>query len=235
MRKYGIENHYIELLETCRSQEELDEREFFYLNKYKDSPLILNSKFTKGKCGGDIFLNEDGSRKEEFYKKISPIISAAVSGGRNHNAKKIFALNVKTNEKLEFDCAEDGVKYFHLNEHSPITRRCNGKIKILLNGEWTFSYKKDEFNYNEHFINQNATPIIINDLLEQKIYRFPSFSSAEKAMNFPEGTIDRVSIRENNVYKKRYKVIRSVQTNGDECSRVGLEISTRSKRKASQI
>lgn len=150
-------------------------------------------------------------------KQIKENIRIAVSGGKNHNAKKVFSLNIKTNQKIIFDCAEDARKYFNMKEHSPITRRCNFKIKSLYNGEWMFSYSNN-FQWEEYGKGKNKrAQIRIEDLKDNKEYIFKSHSDAEKYFNFPKGTIKKV-LNRNNIYKNRYKFIKCVQTNSDECS-----------------
>ena len=137
MRKYGIHNFTIDQLEACHDQASLDEREFYYISMYRNNPNILNTKFTKGKCGGDTFAAMPPSKK----KIISGKISQKCSGANNHNAKAVICRNTLTSEIIEFGSAEEARKYFGMKEHSPVTRRCNNKIKALYNNIWKFRFK----------------------------------------------------------------------------------------------
>lgn len=136
IKKYGSQHFKIELLCVCNSQQELDEKEFEYINSYLPEQLY-NTKFIQGKCGGDTLSQHPN--KAEISKKLS----ASKMGAKNPRAKAVKATNIKTGEVLEFGSALECVRHIinpNSKDHSPVTRRCRHIIKTPLNGEWTFEY-----------------------------------------------------------------------------------------------
>lgn len=136
IKKYGSEHFKIELLEECESQEELDKKEFEYINSYPINQLY-NMRTTQGKCGGDT-LSHHPNKLE-----ISGKLSAGKMGDKNPRAKKVQAINIKTGEVLIFGSALECVRVIideNSLDHSPVTRRCRNIIKTPLNGEWQFKY-----------------------------------------------------------------------------------------------
>jgi len=69
IRKYGKDNFYIELIEEVETQEELDIREYYWINYYNSVEEGYNSKNSIGKCGGDTLSNHPN--REEISNKIS--------------------------------------------------------------------------------------------------------------------------------------------------------------------
>lgn len=68
IRKYGIDNFYIEELDIAKNQSELDDKELFWINKLDAVNKGYNSKAVKGKCGGDTLSNHPN--KEAISEKI---------------------------------------------------------------------------------------------------------------------------------------------------------------------
>lgn len=134
IRKYGEENFTIEQIDTANSQEELDNKEIYWIKYYNSFKNGYNSKISKGKCGGDTLS------KHKEKKKISLKISKAVSGGNNSRATKVIAKNIITKETIYFNSMSEAQKYFNLKNHNHIRRRCTGDVKKLFRNEWTFEY-----------------------------------------------------------------------------------------------
>lgn len=134
IRKYGEENFTIEQIDTANSQEELDNKEIYWIKYYNSFKNGYNSKISKGKCGGDTLS------KHKEKEKISLKISKAVSGGNNSQATKVIAKNIITKETIYFNSMSETQKYFNLKNHNHIKRRCAGDTKKLFRNEWTFEY-----------------------------------------------------------------------------------------------
>lgn len=142
IRKYGIEHFTPRLLDdTSTSQEELTDKEIVYILSYPKSKLY-NTKFSKGKCGGDTLSQHPN--KEEICKKIAE----SKYGGKNPHANKVVAIAEK--EEIYFNSFSEAQIYFK-NEKKfdlsryTISRRCRGLVvnPIEINKEmWNFKYLK---------------------------------------------------------------------------------------------
>lgn len=67
VRKYGVENFYIEKIDEATTQQELDDKELYWINKLNAVKDGYNSKTSKGKCGGDTLSNHPN--KSQIRKK----------------------------------------------------------------------------------------------------------------------------------------------------------------------
>ncbi|NFO99068.1 hypothetical protein FDC62_12905 [Clostridium botulinum] len=161
IRKYGVENFAIEQIDTANTQEELDDKEMYWIEQYNAINKGYNSKSTKGKCGGDTLSNHPN--KEAISQKIrmsklgdnNPMRKYGglkgqkngmfgKSGSLNPNAKKVVVIDINTNEYLIFDSMTDVQKYTHITNKSMISSRCKGRTKS--------PYKHYKFQYYSDFI-----------------------------------------------------------------------------------
>lgn len=133
IRKHGEENFAIELLEECGSQEELDEREFYWIQTLDAVNKGYNIKNSVGKCGGDTLTGHPN------MVEISEKISVSKIGILNPNSSPIKAKNIYSGEELFFGAISDAQRYFGLPSKDRISKRVAGKTKLLMNG-WAFAY-----------------------------------------------------------------------------------------------
>lgn len=165
IRKYGESNFNIFLIEEVNNQEELNEREFYWINKYNSVVEGYNSKASKGKCGGDTLTNH--WNKEAISQKIresklgdkNPMrVNGGLRGERNGmygkrgsevaSARKCVAVNKNTYEVKEFECLSHLKKYFNVTTLGMVSSRCAGKTKSDYNG-WYFYYYEDYMKSQE--------------------------------------------------------------------------------------
>lgn len=134
MKKYGIENFIIEEIERVQNQEELDLREYYWINYYESHIKGYNLKNSIGKCGGDTLSNN---------KNISTIkqkISESKKLDKNPNAKKIKAINLKTEEFFYYNSMKECQIALGIKRHDVISKRCRKIINKPYNNEWFFEY-----------------------------------------------------------------------------------------------
>lgn len=136
MNKYGVENFYIEVIEIVNSQEELDEREKYWIDYYDSANRDkgYNLKNVKGKCGGDTLTNHPNL--EEIKKKISE----SKKGGKNPNSTKVKAINILTKKEKTYNSISECKQDLDIPRHDIISKRCRGVIKKPYNNTWSFSY-----------------------------------------------------------------------------------------------
>lgn len=141
IRKYGKENFYIELVETCDNQTELNLREQYWIRKYDSINNGYNETDAISKCGGNTYM----SKTESEMKEISEKISKTKLGSKNPHSRSVKVFNIVTNEEKVFDTVNDCRKFFNEKNHRFITTRVTGLTKSLYKNEWKIAYTEDEY------------------------------------------------------------------------------------------
>lgn len=168
IRKYGKDSFYIEEIERVNNQEELDDRELYWIIYYDAVEQGYNSRADRGKCGGDTLSNHwnkeqisDKIRKSKIgdnnpMKKYGYLVGGENNGmfgkhGKDHpNSKQCIAINEITGEIKVFESQKDASVYFGMKNGNPITARLKGRTKSSFNG-WNF------YNYEEYKQGQQTT------------------------------------------------------------------------------
>lgn len=137
IRKYGKENFIIEEIDNANNQEELNQKEQYWIRYYNSTKNGYNETDAIYKCGGNTYQN----KTEEEMKIIKEKISKSKLEGLNPMAKKIKRINIQTNEIEYFDsvigCARAcGIK----SGKTSITQRLNGTIKSPYKNIYVFEY-----------------------------------------------------------------------------------------------
>lgn len=173
IRKYGKEHFHIEEIERASNQEELDEREFYWINYYDSVNTGYNSKNTKGKCGGDTLTNhwnrEEISRKFSESKKgdLNPMrINGGLKGERNgmygkrgsevHNSIKCVGTNSITGEVKIFESHREAADYVGLKNSLGVGQRIRRETKSEYKG-WMF------YSYEEYLKSQETIESVDNE------------------------------------------------------------------------
>lgn len=107
IREYGEDNFVYEVLDTAESQEELNQKEKYWIIQYDAVNTGYNSTY-KTDCAGSIYNSKTKKEKKEIHDKISK----PKQGKNNPHAHSIKCRNEDTKEELYFDTVEDCRKYF---------------------------------------------------------------------------------------------------------------------------
>ena len=177
LRKHGVENFIAEVIDTADSQEELTQKEYYWIGYYRAYEDGYNESNSMFKCGGNTYAHKNQAEMKEISSKIRK----TKIGGKNPAAKKVKCKNAITHEELFFDSLAECQHFFKETNHNFITRRCLGKTKCLYKQQWAFAYVED--NYREFTKEKGSTraqPIRVYDLNTGKQHIFPSYTSAEK-------------------------------------------------------
>ncbi|MGL4654523.1 MAG: GIY-YIG nuclease family protein [Sarcina sp.] len=160
VNKYGSSNFIITQIDTASSQEELDEKEFFWINEFDSVNTGYNSRSTKGKCGGDTLSNHPNRsiicekiRQSKLGDKNPMRIYGGLKGERNgmfgklgkdcHFSKKCVSISViNPSEVLIFNSIRELQKHHNVTTDGMVCMRCNGKTKSPYNGYY-FKYYED--------------------------------------------------------------------------------------------
>ena len=137
IRKHGKENFQIEIIDTAQNQNELNEKERYWIQYYNSVKEGYNETDAISKCGGNTYQ----SKTEEEMEVIKEKIRQTKIGAKNPMALKIKRINIETNEIDIFDtvisCAKAcGIK----NGKTSITTRLNGQVKSPYKNKWIFEY-----------------------------------------------------------------------------------------------
>ncbi len=137
IRKYGKDNFIIEEIDTAETQDELNQKEQYWIQYYNSVNDGYNETDAISKCGGNTYQ----SKTENEMEAIKDKIRQTKLGFKNPMARKIKRINIITNEIDIFNtiisCAQAcGIK----NGKTSITTRLNGQIKSPFKNTWIFEY-----------------------------------------------------------------------------------------------
>lgn len=182
IRKYGPEAFIAEIIDTATTQEELTNKEYYWIGYYKTYQKGYNETFDKLKSGGNTYR----SKTKEEMKQISSKIRDSKLGGKNPAARAVKCKNMITGEELFFASCSECQQFFQETNHNFITRRCCGKTKCLYKKQWAIAYQEDK--YRDFSIEKGSTraqPIQVVDTETKEAKIFPSYASAERYYKVP--------------------------------------------------
>ena len=137
INKYGKENFTVELIEWCENEDELNEREKYWISFYN---AVLNKSFYNEKSGGRGFSSKEiskwqkGSKRSEATKQRQSESKLGKNNpmyGRHHkdSSKKLISNALKTKHWNIGN--KYGRAYFEGHKH---TEESKEKIRISLTG-----------------------------------------------------------------------------------------------------
>lgn len=132
VRKYGVENFYIEVIDTARTKEELNDLEEYWIKEYDAIDSGYNTAL--GKIGGDTLS------KNPNLKEIKKKLSSSKLGGKNPNSTSIKMINVITGEVEIFGSMKECQSKYNIPRHDIIRRRCIKEIKKPYQDKYMFEY-----------------------------------------------------------------------------------------------
>lgn len=137
IRKYGKENFIIEEIDTAQTQNELNQKEQYWIRYYNSVEGGYNETDAISKCGGNTYQ----SKTEEEMEVIKEKIRQTKIGAKNPMVRKIKRTNIITNEVDIFETVISYAKACGIqNGKTSITDRLNGKIKSPFKKTWIFEY-----------------------------------------------------------------------------------------------
>ena len=99
IRKYGKENFIIEQIDTAQTQDELNQKERYWIQYYNSVNEGYNETDAISKCGGNTYQSKTKKEMEVIKEKIRQ----TKIGSKNPMAKKIKRTNIQTGEIDIFD------------------------------------------------------------------------------------------------------------------------------------
>lgn len=235
INKYGIENFKNEILYKANTEEELNEKEKYFISLYRQKYGKKMYNIAFGGDGGDTYSNRSEKEKAEFVElmkiinkercssddfkdKISKALKArySIKEERRKQSKRIK--EVWSNNELKNEQSKRLKEYYknHKKDNSYLSIPClfelNEIRKEFKNIKSLKKFLRDEYNYKPD--NPRLKQLLIDGTQGKRFV--PFFKNKHAKLN---GML---------IY---YKQNKSVETMGDECNPVECEIGTYSKRK----
>lgn len=137
IRKYGVNDFKIELVDCAKNQEELNQKEQYWIRYYNSIQNGYNETDAISKCGGNTYKNKTADELENIKNKIRK----SKIGGKNPMARKVKRINIITNEidifNTVIECAQAcGIK----KGKTSITQRLNKTVETPFKKKWIFEY-----------------------------------------------------------------------------------------------
>ena len=137
IRKYGRGAWQFEVIDNAGTQEELNQKEQYWIRYYNSIENGYNETDAINKCGGNTYQSKTETEMEEIKEKLRQ----SKLGAKNPMSRRIKRINIITGEVEIFDtiisCAQAcGIK----NGKTSISTRLNGQIKSPYKNTWIFEY-----------------------------------------------------------------------------------------------
>ena len=137
IRKYGKDSFTIEQIDSATNQNELNQKEQYWIQYYNSVKDGYNETDAISKCGGNTYQSKTEKEMEIIREKIKK----SKLGSKNPMARKIKRINIKTKEIDIFDTVISCAKACGINQgKTSISDRLNGKIKSPFKNTWIFEY-----------------------------------------------------------------------------------------------
>lgn len=194
IRRHGPENFVVEIIDTADNQDELNQKEQYWIRKYDSIKHGYNETDATYKSGGNTYMGKDGL--EMYY--IRDKIRATKIGSLNPNSRKIKCRSELTGEELIFDTMKECQEYFGEVNHQFISRRVLGAINSLYLTEWNFAYLEDPYRELEEYpIRKTRMRLLVTDLNTKRSREYPSLNLLSKTLGIHTESL-RKKIRRNN-------------------------------------
>lgn len=137
IRKYGPDKWELQIIDNAETQDELNQKEQYWIRFYNSVEEGYNETDAINKCGGNTYQ----SKTEEEMGVIKEKIRQTKIGYKNPMARKIKRINIITNEIEIFDTLISCAKACGIqNGKTSITTRLNGQVKSPYKNTWLFEY-----------------------------------------------------------------------------------------------
>ena len=184
IRKYGPENFAIEQIDYANNDEELLQKEQYWIKYYNAYVNGYNETNANFKCGGNTYM----SKSEEEMESIKNKIRLSKIGSKNPNSKPVKCLNTITGEELIFNSGVECQKYFGERTHRFITTRVTKQTKGLYKGIWNIAYLDDDYSC-EKVVNKRGIRILVENLENDSKQIFESIRLASRKCNINIGLL----------------------------------------------
>lgn len=139
IRKYGPEHFHYKIIDTAQSQEELNQKEHYWINYYNSVENGYNETDSILKCGGNTYLNKTKEEMDIIKEKIRQ----TKMGDRNPNHRKVIQTDLLTGEQIIFGSMQEGARYHKVKNKAFIQKRCDQQITKPYHNRYMFEDYKE--------------------------------------------------------------------------------------------
>lgn len=202
IRKYGAENFIVEVIDTAYTQEELTQKERYWIREYDSIRHGYNETDATCKCGGNTYM----SKSKLEMLSIGDRIRESKLGSKNPHSRKIKCRNEGTGEELFFDTVKECQEYFGEKHHRFITTRTNHQARGLYLTEWNFAYQDEPYAEMVERVNKRGCEVRVTNMETGKLSIYPSVHMASRELGIPRHLMDRRFRKNNSCIIDKYKI-----------------------------
>lgn len=162
IRKYGKENFIQEEIEFVEKEDDLNDKEIFWIAELHATIKDGNYNTSDGGSNSNTYKY----KTEEEMNIIKDKIRKTKLGGKNPNSTSIDVKDFINNKEYHFNSMSECIEYFNFPNKDLITHRCSGKTTCLYKKQYFFKYSNEpeyKFKTIEKFSNR-ATHCIASNL-----------------------------------------------------------------------
>lgn len=179
IRYYGVNAFIAEVIDTASSQEELSQKERYWIQYYDSVNTGYNETDALYKSGGNTYQSKTPEEMEIIKEKIRQ----SKLGGNNPKAQKVKCKNILTNEEYIFNSMAECRDFFKETSHQFCSRRCRGEVKGLYKDVWMFAYIDNDYtlpNFKGKKITNRGITVKMIDENTQEETIFNSYTDVGK-------------------------------------------------------
>lgn len=226
INKYGIENFSNEIIDTAETLEELNEKEKMHIQQYKDLHKSNCYNIASGGDGGNTLIYKSEQEVEAFRKKMTKINRARCS---TSSFKQALSKATKERYRNEIIRSLHSEKIREVWSNPTLRMSQSDRLKNYYNGkerDCSFNYIPCIFELGEIRYQFKSIKDLREFLISEYDYN-PDRRTFNRLMEQSKQGIKYVPYHKNNEKLQRlkgmliYKIDEDVETNCDECNRVG--------------
>lgn len=130
IKKYGKENFSIEILHSCESNAELNEKEIYYIDLYKCRDSNIGYNMSKGGDGGNVGKNYFHHSQESYKKGVE---TRRRNGTLGYNGQKGKKSTKEHKEKISK--SHKGKPAWNKGKHNVYSKELIEKMRIISRGK----------------------------------------------------------------------------------------------------
>lgn len=197
IRKYGKENFIQEEIEFVELEEDLNDKEIFWIAELHSTIKDGNYNTSDGGSNSNTYKY----KTEEEMEIIKDKIRKTKLGGKNPNASAIDVKDFVEGKEYHFNSMAECIEFFNFPNKDLITHRCSGRTTCLYKKRYFFKYSNEkEYNFKTiEKASNRATRCIASNIDGSDKHEFESMRDAFRY--FGIGTDIKISHYEKNKEK----------------------------------
>lgn len=178
IKKYGRDAFKIEKIDEADNQEELNEKEKYWIKFYDSIKTGYNT--AEGGQGGNTYKGKTPGEMKAIGQKISK----ALTGRRNGNSNQLKCFSIKTGEEHFFETLDECLKFLGIKNHYVVMCRVRKENNTYWRHEWKFAFENEDYGEYVDSIDYDASCRNGKKVFLKKDGEILTFNSMKKASDF---------------------------------------------------